>query len=155
MELDDESRWTKMLASSKWAGECLEWQMARNRAGYGVTNHRKKKWLAHRLAHALQAGQIPEGLNVLHTCDNPPCINPDHLWAGTQKDNMQDKMRKGRAGAAKGPDSAHSKLTLDQVIEIRRLHSEEGIGSRILCRRYSMSRSAIRQILSRQTWRFD
>jgi hypothetical protein len=71
---------------------CWEWTRARSHDGYGVY----KKLRAHRVAYELAFGPIPDGLSVLHHCDNPPCVNPARLFLGTQSDNMRDCYRKGR-----------------------------------------------------------
>ena len=76
--------------------------------------------LAHRVAWELYRGPIPAGLRVLHHCDNPRCVNPDHLYLGTQRDNMRDCQQRGREPDRKGVQNGHSKLTEDQVRFIRR-----------------------------------
>jgi hypothetical protein len=72
--------------------ECWEWQGAVNALGYGTSC----LGLAHRVAYVDAKGDIPEGIMVLHTCDNPACCNPNHLWLGTNADNMRDMKEKGR-----------------------------------------------------------
>jgi len=75
---------------------CKEWVASTNRLGYGTTRIERKFYLAHRFVWELTKGPIPEGLCVLHSCDNPPCCNIEHLWLGTRDDNNKDRMRKGR-----------------------------------------------------------
>jgi hypothetical protein len=78
------------------AAGCREWQGWKRRRGYGGIKVNKVEWAAHRLAYTLEYGPIPEGQLVLHRCDNPPCINPAHLFLGTQHDNIQDAVSKGK-----------------------------------------------------------
>ena len=75
---------------------CFIWQGNKDNDGYGRININKKSKLAHRIAYATLVEEIPLGLHVLHTCDKRPCINPDHLFLGTQVDNIQDMVNKGR-----------------------------------------------------------
>lgn len=75
--------------------DCWEWKAFRNK-GYGKFTYNGRMYLAHRLSWILTNGPIPDGLGVLHSCDNPPCVNPDHLFLGTQLDNMRDASNKGR-----------------------------------------------------------
>lgn len=79
---------------------CWEWRANKVR-GYGRFSHGGRMWLAHRVAHAELIGPIPDGLDVLHSCDNPPCVNPAHLRAGTDQDNMRDQLSRGRHGNIK------------------------------------------------------
>jgi len=76
---------------------CWEWTLHRNHSGYGLTHIGGKTRYAHRLMWEEVNGKIPEGMYVCHKCDNPSCINPDHLFLGTQLENMQDMVRKGRS----------------------------------------------------------
>lgn len=76
---------------------CWEWQACTNNIGYGFIRDSGKMRTAHRVSYELFKGLIPAGKIVCHTCDNPKCVNPDHLWIGTNKDNYDDMVRKGRA----------------------------------------------------------
>jgi hypothetical protein len=91
-------RW--LLLSDGYAvanGDCQEWAGARNRHGYGITKFRWHQISAHRAIWLAKKGPIPAGLFVCHRCDNPPCINVDHLFLGTALDNHEDMVSKGRA----------------------------------------------------------
>ncbi len=103
--------------------ECWEWQKNRIKRGYGQLGHMGKALMAHRVAWEVAFGPIPEGLQVCHSCDNPPCCNPAHLWLGTQADNNRDMVAKGRArkGPPFGETSYRSKLSAQQVALIRSL----------------------------------
>lgn len=76
--------------------KCIEWQGPRDGGGYGFVQHEGRRWKAHRLAYHLAFGGIPGGAYICHKCDNPPCVNPAHLFAGTQQDNARDMVAKGR-----------------------------------------------------------
>lgn len=106
---------------------CMEWQGAQNRDGYGqIRRGRRHEGMlgAHRAAWEVAHGPIPEGLPVLHRCDNPPCVNPVHLFLGTNDDNMADKVAKGRQSHTRGESHGAAKLTDAQVAEIRDLYSQ-------------------------------
>jgi hypothetical protein len=76
--------------------QCVEWKGTKNELGYGHTSFQGQPWMAHRLVWALSNGRIPEGLFVLHNCDNPSCINAAHLRVGTHDENMKECVRKKR-----------------------------------------------------------
>ena len=100
---------------------CWEWLGCRDRQGYGKHSCNAKTVRAHRYAYGLVTNRpISEGVLICHTCDNPGCVNPCHLFTGTQKDNIQDCVKKGRFQGGK----FHRKLTDDQAREIRFLYEE-------------------------------
>lgn len=78
------------------ATDCWHWTRARNGMGYGRITYENKMQMVHRLSYRAFIGSIPEGMSVLHTCDNRVCINPEHLWLGTYSDNLRDCWAKGR-----------------------------------------------------------
>jgi DNA-binding XRE family transcriptional regulator len=140
--------WAKVQKSEG----CWLWQGARIPGGYGVMRFQKKQQLTHRIVWQLTQGVIPKGSCVCHKCDNPPCVNPDHLFLGSHKDNMNDMHRKGRAGDHewwKRPGRKHHRavLTLEQASEIRKLYSDTDATQRDLASRFGVSQSAIWHIL--------
>lgn len=113
-------------------GECLMWTGSALASGYGQTSYKGRKDLAHRVAFEIAKGPIPPGMCVCHSCDNPPCIEPSHLWIGTHADNTHDAVNKGRMASGsrhgthtrpdlipRGERRAFSKLTREQVVEIK------------------------------------
>lgn len=106
--------------------ECWEWTGARTSYGYGSVGYQRKSWLAHRLALYLTTNQSPE--SVCHTCDNPPCCNPNHLFGGTRKDNNEDRHAKGRSrgGANAGPaNGMWGKKKAEVVAAAKKRRSEQ------------------------------
>jgi hypothetical protein len=104
--------------------DCWEW-IASLRDGYGSFRVDGKLVGSHRVAYELTHGPIPEGLCACHTCDNPACVNPRHLFLGTNQDNVLDMEAKGRAIHPRGEKQGSAKLTEEQVHEIRRLYALE------------------------------
>lgn len=129
---------------------CWLWTGQRNVKGYGRIENAGRRRRAHRVSWELHNGPIPDGLLVCHRCDNPSCVRPDHLFLGTQVDNMRDCASKGRA--ASGERVANAKLTADQVSELlRRL--EDGESQRALAKRFEVGRATVQDIVSHRTWR--
>lgn len=117
-ELSVEERFRAKLAPQDPVTGCIEWTGFRQPFGHGLIRRDGKNIGTHRLAWELKHGPIPEGLDVLHKCDNPPCCNEDHLFLGTQADNVADRTAKGRT--AKGETHCRAKLSDVDVSEIRR-----------------------------------
>jgi hypothetical protein len=139
-------------------GECWDWSGALFRNGYGKIHKielgRTRTLLTHRVAWTLEHGLIPDGMHVLHRCDRPSCVNPGHLFLGTQADNVADMIQKGR-GNWPGPSSerAHkAKLTPESVRKIRCDWEQLGVTQAELAQRWNVSPSAISHIVLRKTW---
>jgi hypothetical protein len=121
--------------------------------GYAQYRLYGKKYLCHRLSWILTYGNIPDGLCVCHTCDNPKCVNPEHLFLGTQADNMRDKSRKGRSSGKimLNEENPASKLTQNNVREIR-IMRENGETLEVIAKRYNVAIATIHRVLSGITW---
>lgn len=132
--------------------ECWVWNGSRNAAGYGHISVNGKKVLTHRHSYLLEHGAIPEGLFILHRCDNPPCVRPSHLYAGTKKRNAMDRVERGRSWDSRGENHPTVKLTEAEVLAIRSALSH-GAGLSDLGRQYGVTPQAIYQIKTRRAWR--
>lgn len=138
--------WEKVIKSDG----CWTWSGNLDRMGYGVIrdanepggHYCAKNIKAHRVSWKLHYGPIPDGLLVLHRCDNRPCIRPDHLFLGTYQDNRIDCEKKGRAFHPRGSSHPWTKLTDDQVSEIRRLRGD-GIRLADIASRFDISQSMV------------
>ena len=132
---------------------CWLWSGAVNSSGYGSFLMAGKTSKAHRTSYRFYVGPIPNGLHVLHRCDNRICVNPDHLFVGTRFDNMRDMVRKKRLRGASltkqfGEANGSSVLTSDDVLNIR----ASATTSTLLAAKYSVSDSLISLIRSRKIW---
>ena len=130
---------------------CWDWKGIIEHTGYGKLGVRPPI-KAHRASWIIHKGEIPKGLIVCHTCDNRKCTNPDHLWLGTHKDNIQDKIKKGRSNTPKGSQLKASKLNESQVIEIKLLLEKKLTCSEI-SRQYGVERKIISRIKNGDTWK--
>ncbi|RYE79646.1 MAG: hypothetical protein EOO74_03395, partial [Myxococcales bacterium] len=130
---------------------CWEWQGWRNDNGYGLLMSQGKAVRAHRLAWVFENGPIPDGLFVCHHCDNPPCVRLDHLFLGTNTDNMVDMVRKGRARPVRGEHNSQSKLTEAQVLEIFE-RVVLGESTRSIAQSLGVHQGTIDAALSGKTW---
>ena len=132
----EESYWKLVVVNPEG---CWGWSGWTNNRGYGVVRRR----YAHRLSFEIHHGAIPSGQIIMHACDNPPCLNPEHLRIGTQHDNMQDaaqkgRLRGGRRGVRFGESNFAHKLTAAEVAEIRQLRSS-GVNRRAVADRFGVT----------------
>lgn len=126
---------------------CWIWLGSFNRWGYGTGLHKSE--YAHKRSWREYNGPVPAGLWVLHRCDNPACVNPDHLFLGTGKDNVRDKVSKGRArGAGRGEAHWKNTLTKNQVMEIM----SDTRPQSVIAAEYGVRQQAISKIKRKQTW---
>lgn len=142
--------WQKVQAGK--SDECWEWQGRVGKNGYGVTYMHSHHLYAHRMAWVITNGPIEDGLHVLHKCDNPRCVNPDHLFLGTQADNNRDMHRKGRNAQPGGEDHHRSRLTWEDVHTIRRRHAEERVPNKELAEEYGVHLATITGVIANRTW---
>lgn len=144
--------WAKVDKGTKAA--CWEWRgHCYKKTGYGQVWRNHKKLYAHRISWELTNGSIPPGLEICHKCDNPPCVNPAHLYAGTHKQNMEDMKRRGRAngGGLQGEQVGTSKLKSTDIPKIRYLYSR-GWSQREIARFFRVTRCPIKRIVCRDGW---
>jgi hypothetical protein len=143
--------WEKVIKAEN--DQCWEWQAATDDDGYGIFGIEGcTAAKAHRVSYEWATGIKPGDLKVLHHCDNPPCVNPQHLYLGTPMDNMQDKIARGRAKYIHGEDHYGAKLTARQVRTIRRLRNN-GSSFRELAKKYNVTASNIMKIVTRDSWK--
>ena len=129
--------------------ECWEWRWASRPSGYGVFVVQGKNLSTHRVAWELTSGESAEGLVVMHSCDNPPCCNPEHLRAGTQKENVADAFNKGRRMV--GERHHNAVLTEDDVIAIRILYRHQ-VPVAELAARYGIGECSMIRAIRGITW---
>ena len=142
--------WSKVRIPHGGFG-CWAWLFARDQRGYGLF------WLgracgAHRVAWLIVHGRIPEGLCVLHHCDNPGCVNPGHLFIGTRSDNNADRAAKGRSAPQDGPLNSNAKLTQSQVGKIRERYASGGVSQRKLASDYGVTQANVSLIIKGKAW---
>lgn len=124
---------------------CWIWTGSTNKYGYGVISRHGK---AHRASWKIHNGEFDTSLCVCHKCDNPLCVNPDHLFLGTKKDNSEDMVRKGRSTATR---NGRAKLTVNEVLEIRSRRTA-GAANHELAVEYGVSAGLISKIMHRKAW---
>ncbi len=149
MEANTENDFWKKAKPNK--SGCWIWQGCDLGKGYGGFWYKGKKYRAYRLAYEFAKGPIPKGKLICHSCDNPPCVNPEHLWAGTNKENLGDMKRKGRQ--AKGRDNGKVKLTIRQVKEIKAAEKKGKCNRALFARRFGVTENAIYSIAIGRTWK--
>lgn len=166
---DEVKKFWERVDTSGGDDACWTWTGAVSRYAYGLLFIRKRYIRAHRVSYALHHGPIPDGYVIAHKCDNPSCVNPKHLWACTQMENIQDRNRKGRQdhgpnapqwtppeprGRIRGERAPRSRLTEEQVREIRRLYKKgvRGHGYSSLAKKFGVHDYAIEMIVKRESW---
>jgi len=143
----------RFFAKIQKTDSCWLWTGTITGGGYGHFRTNKGPRGAHRVSFELKNGSIPKGLDVLHHCDIRNCVNPDHLWLGTHKDNMRDMESKNRGNHAKGEKQGLSKLNPTAIRDIRLNYKPRLVSLAHFARKYCVSRYAIRCVIARKTWK--
>jgi hypothetical protein len=141
------SQVTKTDACWIWTGK----QLSGKGKGYGYFTFSGIKVFCHRFSYQLYKGRIPAGSVCCHSCDNPSCVNPDHLWAGTQAQNIKDMVNKKRNSS--GFKITSAKLKPEQVQQIRHIYSLGGITQKQLGIQFGVSLPTINDVVTRRHWK--
>lgn len=139
--------WAKVTKGG--SDTCWVWNAARNTRGYGTFRWEGRTVSAHRVAYELHYGPIPEGMSICHSCDNPWCVNPAHLFLGTHAENMADMKVKGRAVGFAGESHPSAKLTEEDVRAIR---SDSTHTWKQLAAQYGVTAGLIGHVKRRESW---
>lgn len=153
-------RFWEYVIKGQTPNDCWQWKGSTNSDGYGSITQKEKRWGAHRFSWMVHFGDIPNGLHVLHKCDNPPCTNPEHLFLGTNLDNIKDSVSKGRRKyppkhsniPAKGSGHGMAKLSEREVLQIR-LAVASGATQQSQAVTFNVSKHTVCLIIKRKTWR--
>ena len=142
--------WSKVDKSSGPDG-CWVWNGKPNADGYGIFYLNNSSCMAHRFSWELLHGKVPRGFEVCHSCDNPPCVNPQHLWLGTHLENVHDRDIKGRQASHKGNKNGRAVLNEDGVRKIKKLRAD-GIQYKEIAKMMSVSEGCVNHILNGRHW---
>lgn len=142
--------WRRFEVAGK--DDCWEWQGTKDPHGYGSISKNNRTFYAHRISYEINVGEIPEGIFVLHSCDNPSCVNPKHLFLGTQADNVADRDKKGRQ--VRGERVKGSKLTEKKVIRMRDLRKKHGkdMPYRVIGKKFNVSQQSAHDAVNGHSW---
>jgi len=128
---------------------CWLWMACTNNQGYGRFKIDGKMQMAHRSSYKIHVGPIPDELCILHKCDTPGCVNPEHLFPGTNADNVRDRENKGRGNSLCGEDQGNAKLTKNDVRDIR----TKRMNQREFAEIYGISRQNVSAIQLNKSWK--
>ena len=143
--------WSKV--DKKGIDDCWEWQAGIKSTGRGNFSIGRKTIQAHRMAWMLTFGEIPKGMLICHHCDNGKCVNPNHLFLGTYKDNVKDMYEKGRDNVLYGEQDPKSILTEKQVIDIKTRWIPYKYSQQKLANEYGVARTTIQSIVGNKNWK--
>ena len=144
--------YSKFFERVQKTDNCWFWLAGKDEKGYGLFWN-KKTWRAHRFSWTIHYGKILRKLQVLHKCDNPSCVNPTHLFLGTNQDNVNDKMNKGRENPSKGSNHYISKLKEKDIPKIKILYKTGNFTLKEIAKKYKVYYTTIQKIVTNQTWK--
>lgn len=133
-------------------GPCWTWLTRTQSRRYGSFSINQKTWVAHRFAYFVSCGTIPQDRDICHHCDNPSCVNPAHLFPGTEAENTADMIAKGRNARLKGSANPAAKINEEVVRAIRDEYKTEHTPQRSLAKRYNLSQSQVNEIILFKSW---
>jgi hypothetical protein len=152
MNTQERDRFYKCLPDNITDSGCFEWCGFVSDFGHGRFYFRGKRHYAHRIIKELQLGhRIQRGYLVLHKCDNPPCVNVEHLYIGTTQDNSNDMVNRGRHQDSRGENNGRSKFSSDEIQNIRNLYP--ALSAREISKQFSISITTAYRIVLRKSWR--
>lgn len=132
---------------------CWAWLKGKQNYSYGVFTISGRDYLAHRISWTIFKGEIPVKLQVLHKCDNPPCVNPKHLWLGSQLDNMHDRNIKGRGNNCHGEKHGRAKLSVKDVKFIRSIYKTRTVTQKTLAKKFKVNQTTISHVIIKRNWK--
>jgi hypothetical protein len=141
--------WNKVVKTDG----CWIWTGSLNTCGYGIIGVDRKTIHSHRIAWELINGTIPNRMSILHHCDRPPCVNPSHLFLGTQQDNIKDMLLKNRGKGGVGVRNCKARLSENDVREIRKRHIRKYGNLVILAKEFNVDPCTILDIIKRRSWK--
>lgn len=144
--------WNKVAITAN-DEKCWEWTGSLARKHYGLLRLNGKLFRSHRISYLIYTGVDPNQLCVLHSCDNPKCVNPKHLSLGTHGNNMEDMVLKGRAGSLRGIDNPHSKLTEQQALDIKSEYNLRTLSTYKIAKKYNVSQGTVCAIGAGRLWK--
>ena len=145
---------TKENSKKSWNGSiCVEWNSKKDKSGYGSFYYEGKSYRTHRLSWMMRFGEIPVGMFICHHCDNPSCVNVEHLFLGTPKENTADKFSKNRGNLPQGEEHWKSKLTKKDVLKIRKLYKNKKYKQVELSEMFGVTQAQISYIVNDIFWK--